>query len=111
MRQIEAHKIHHGKGLDCTPVVSRSLEHQVGDNTFRLGSTSILREINLGGVVRGLPPLINFHQPHERTCGSTSSKEKVDERQANTEFRVIQIEANGVSVRKADISTKKNHQC
>ncbi|GFW51111.1 hypothetical protein TNCV_3593931 [Trichonephila clavipes] len=39
MCQMEVHEIHHGKGLDCTPVVSRSLD---SDHL---------------GVVVGLPPL------------------------------------------------------
>ncbi|GFV85289.1 hypothetical protein TNCV_929191 [Trichonephila clavipes] len=50
-----SHEIHHGKGLDSTSVVSHSLEHHVGDSTFRLVSTPILRDNTLG-TVRGLSP-------------------------------------------------------
>ncbi|GFW96606.1 hypothetical protein TNCV_2846631 [Trichonephila clavipes] len=53
----------------CTPVVSRRFQHHTGDSTIRLGSTPILRENTLE-VVRDLPPLFPFDQPHERTCGS-----------------------------------------
>ncbi|GFU14633.1 cytochrome P450 2J5 [Trichonephila clavipes] len=56
-----------GLGASCTPVVSRSFEHDTGDSTIWLGSTPILRENTLE-VVRGLPPLFPCHQPHERTC-------------------------------------------
>ncbi|GFW66039.1 hypothetical protein TNCV_588651 [Trichonephila clavipes] len=46
----------------------RSFEHHVSDyHLARL--TPILWE-NYLEVVRGLPPLFPFHQPHERTCGS-----------------------------------------
>ncbi|GFV06829.1 transposase [Trichonephila clavipes] len=38
----------------------------------------ILRENTLG-VVRGHPPLFPFHQPRERTCGSTAIKPQSDE--------------------------------
>ncbi|GFU86262.1 uncharacterized protein TNCV_369181 [Trichonephila clavipes] len=55
----------------CMPVISSSIEHQSGDNTICLGFTPILRENTLG-VVRGLPPLFPFYQPHERTCDSTA---------------------------------------
>ncbi|GFX47154.1 hypothetical protein TNCV_2747301 [Trichonephila clavipes] len=34
--QIEAHEIHHDKGLDCTPVVSRSFEHHASYKDLRL---------------------------------------------------------------------------
>ncbi|GFW88754.1 uncharacterized protein TNCV_4972471 [Trichonephila clavipes] len=36
LTKIEAHEIHHGKGLDFTTVVSRSFEHHVGDCTISL---------------------------------------------------------------------------
>ncbi|GFU85059.1 hypothetical protein TNCV_1553221 [Trichonephila clavipes] len=65
-RVREVHRIHHGKGLGCTPVVSLSFEHHAGDSTIWLGSNPILR------VVRGIPPVFPFHQPHEWTCGSTA---------------------------------------
>ncbi|GFT89281.1 hypothetical protein TNCV_4385891 [Trichonephila clavipes] len=52
MCQTEVHDIHHGKGLDCAPVVSRSLEHHTGDDTFWLVSTPILRE--MANLRRGL---------------------------------------------------------
>ncbi|GFT33696.1 hypothetical protein TNCV_4382241 [Trichonephila clavipes] len=55
----------------CKPVVSCSFEHHAGDRTFWLGSKPVLRENTLG-VVRGLPPLFPFCQPHERTGGSTA---------------------------------------
>ncbi|GFU75298.1 hypothetical protein TNCV_4755571 [Trichonephila clavipes] len=54
MFSIEANEIHRGKGLDCIPVISRSLEHHAGGITFQLFSTSILREKTLK-VVSGLP--------------------------------------------------------
>ncbi|GFV39955.1 hypothetical protein TNCV_435701 [Trichonephila clavipes] len=69
MCQIEAHEIHHGKELDCTPVVSRSLEPHSGDGTFWFISKPILMENTLG-VVRGILSLFPLHQPHERTCDS-----------------------------------------
>ncbi|GFW52852.1 hypothetical protein TNCV_2394311 [Trichonephila clavipes] len=68
MCQIEALEIHHGKGLDYKPVVSRSLEHYAGNSTFWFGFIPVLRENTLGAF-RGLPPLFPFHQPHEKTCG------------------------------------------
>ncbi|GFT43476.1 uncharacterized protein TNCV_815211 [Trichonephila clavipes] len=34
MHGIEAREVHHGKGLDCTPVVSRSFEHHTDDSTI-----------------------------------------------------------------------------
>ncbi|GFX22733.1 uncharacterized protein TNCV_4838701 [Trichonephila clavipes] len=49
MCQIEAHEIHHSLVLDCTHVVSRSLEHHAGDSTFWLASTPIMRENTRGG--------------------------------------------------------------
>ncbi|GFX99666.1 hypothetical protein TNCV_3053231 [Trichonephila clavipes] len=67
MCQIEDHEIHYGKGLVCTPVSIRSLEHHAGHRTFRLVSTSILREHPVGG--QGLPNFLPFHQPHERWLG------------------------------------------
>ncbi|GFU42925.1 b-cell receptor CD22 [Trichonephila clavipes] len=57
----------------CTPVVSRCFEQHTGDSTSWLGSTPILKG-NLLEVDKGLPPLFPFHQPHERTCGSTANK-------------------------------------
>ncbi|GFX87993.1 transposable element Tc1 transposase [Trichonephila clavipes] len=66
MCQIEAHEIRLGRGLDCLPVVSRSFEHHVDDSTIWLDSTPIWGDNTLRAV-RGLPPLIAFHQPHERT--------------------------------------------
>ncbi|GFV10768.1 hypothetical protein TNCV_1756061 [Trichonephila clavipes] len=42
--QIEAYEIYHGKGLDCTPVVIRSLEYHTGVSAMWLGCTSILIE-------------------------------------------------------------------
>ncbi|GFS67565.1 hypothetical protein TNCV_4362821 [Trichonephila clavipes] len=72
MCQIEAHEYHHGKELDCAAVVSRSLEYHVYDSMFWVVSTPILRENTLG-VVRDVSPLFLFHQPHERTYGSTTA--------------------------------------
>ncbi|GFV21369.1 hypothetical protein TNCV_2371261 [Trichonephila clavipes] len=51
MCQIEADEIHHGKGLECTPVVNRSLEHHEGDSTFRFPNF----ERKHPGDGRGLP--------------------------------------------------------
>ncbi|GFW46043.1 hypothetical protein TNCV_3276611 [Trichonephila clavipes] len=59
------------QGANCTPVVSSSFEHHAGDRALWIGSTPILREDTLG-VIRDLPHLFPFHQPHERTCGSTA---------------------------------------
>ncbi|GFY30939.1 hypothetical protein TNCV_1629131 [Trichonephila clavipes] len=58
--QIEAHKVHRGKGLVFTPVVIRSFERHVGGSNIWLGSTAILQENTLG--VGALPPtsLENF---------------------------------------------------
>ncbi|GFW65048.1 hypothetical protein TNCV_393141 [Trichonephila clavipes] len=50
--QIEAHEIHDGRGLDCTPVTSRIIEHHAGDWTIWLLFTPVLRENTLV-VVRG----------------------------------------------------------
>ncbi|GFV46651.1 hypothetical protein TNCV_4226661 [Trichonephila clavipes] len=62
MCQKEAHATHHSKGLACTPVVSRSLEHNVGDSTFWLISTPFLRENTLGasGAFHISSPSINL---------------------------------------------------
>ncbi|GFV56289.1 hypothetical protein TNCV_106451 [Trichonephila clavipes] len=57
----------------CTPVVHRSFEHHSDDSTFWLGSTPNLRENTLR-LIRGLPPLFPFHQPHERTCVTITNK-------------------------------------
>ncbi|GFU96694.1 hypothetical protein TNCV_839191 [Trichonephila clavipes] len=65
--QIEAHKIRHAEGLDSIPVCC-SFEHHAGDSSIWLISIPILW-VNTLGVVRGLPPLFPFHQPHEMTCG------------------------------------------
>ncbi|GFX60747.1 hypothetical protein TNCV_4977231 [Trichonephila clavipes] len=51
----------------CAPVVNRRFEHHSGDSTFWLGITPNLRE-------KTLSPLFPFHQPHERTCGSTAQR-------------------------------------
>ncbi|GFU70325.1 hypothetical protein TNCV_2106641 [Trichonephila clavipes] len=59
------------QGARFTPVVYRSFEHHLGDSVIWLGSTPILRENHLT-MVRSLLPLTHFHQPHERTCGSTA---------------------------------------
>ncbi|GFW37700.1 hypothetical protein TNCV_415861 [Trichonephila clavipes] len=59
------------KRSECTPVASCISEHYAGDKTFWLGSTRILRKNTLV-VVKDLPPLCPFHQPHDRTCGSTA---------------------------------------
>ncbi|GFV58857.1 hypothetical protein TNCV_4132191 [Trichonephila clavipes] len=50
MFQIEDHEIHYSKELDCTPFVSRSLEHHASDSTFWFVSTPILRENTPRGV-------------------------------------------------------------
>ncbi|GFT25083.1 hypothetical protein TNCV_179921 [Trichonephila clavipes] len=57
MCQIEIHEIYYGKGLDCTPIVSRNFEHRAGDSTFWLVPTPSLRENTFGGV-SGLPTLL-----------------------------------------------------
>ncbi|GFW23282.1 hypothetical protein TNCV_3803811 [Trichonephila clavipes] len=49
MCQIEAHEIHHGEELDCTSVISRSLEPYVGDSMIWLVSSPILKELLGGG--------------------------------------------------------------
>ncbi|GFV41879.1 hypothetical protein TNCV_2958951 [Trichonephila clavipes] len=49
----------------CTPVVSRNLEHETGDNTFWHGSTPIFEEQHLG-VVRDLLLLFPFHHLMKR---------------------------------------------
>ncbi|GFW98695.1 hypothetical protein TNCV_2758731 [Trichonephila clavipes] len=67
-----AHEIRQGKGLNCTPVVSRSLKYHAVDRTLWIASIPILRENTLGEV-RGLPPLFSFRQPHERTCISRAN--------------------------------------
>ncbi|GFY27513.1 hypothetical protein TNCV_2071331 [Trichonephila clavipes] len=54
-----------------TPVVSRSFEHHAGDSTIWFRSSPIMRE-NILKMVRALSPPLPFHQPHERTCGSTT---------------------------------------
>ncbi|GFU06034.1 hypothetical protein TNCV_3395521 [Trichonephila clavipes] len=59
------------KGKIFTLAVIFSFEHNAGGSTIWLGSTPILRENTLG-VAKSLPPLWPFHQPHERTCGSTA---------------------------------------
>ncbi|GFV73108.1 hypothetical protein TNCV_3665251 [Trichonephila clavipes] len=64
---IKTHEIHHGKGLDSTPVVSRSYEHHVGDRAIWLVSTSILWENTLE-MVRGFSHIFPFCQPLKRTC-------------------------------------------
>ncbi|GFW53526.1 hypothetical protein TNCV_4814321 [Trichonephila clavipes] len=58
MCQIEAHKIHHGKGLDCMRIITHSFEHHTADSTIWLISP---------GDSQGPS---TFHSPHERTCGS-----------------------------------------
>ncbi|GFT38208.1 hypothetical protein TNCV_427881 [Trichonephila clavipes] len=45
----------------------RHFEHHTGDSVTWLDSTPILWK-NILGVIRGLPPLFPFHQPHEKTC-------------------------------------------
>ncbi|GFU71464.1 hypothetical protein TNCV_2378511 [Trichonephila clavipes] len=42
----------------------------LSDSTILLSFTPILRKNTLD-VVRGIPPLLPFSHPHERTCGST----------------------------------------
>ncbi|GFV81152.1 uncharacterized protein TNCV_3742131 [Trichonephila clavipes] len=49
MCYIEAHEVHLGKGLDCTPVVCRRLEYHAGDGTILLSCPPILREHPGGG--------------------------------------------------------------
>ncbi|GFV14025.1 uncharacterized protein TNCV_525021 [Trichonephila clavipes] len=50
-----------------TPLVIRSFEHHAGDSTIWLDSTPILNyPQNTLEVVKGLPPLFPFHQPHEK---------------------------------------------
>ncbi|GFW82770.1 hypothetical protein TNCV_3493401 [Trichonephila clavipes] len=60
------------RGWIFTPLVSHSFEHHAGGSTIWLGSIPTLRENTLG-LVRDPPPLFSFHQPQERTCGSTAS--------------------------------------
>ncbi|GFX63627.1 hypothetical protein TNCV_2005561 [Trichonephila clavipes] len=45
---MEAHEIHHGKGLDCMPVVSRGFENHTGVDAISPVSTPILWENILG---------------------------------------------------------------
>ncbi|GFT05099.1 hypothetical protein TNCV_531451 [Trichonephila clavipes] len=45
---------------------NRSFEHHAGSSMIGLGSTPILKNT----AVRGFPPLMPFHPPHERTCTS-----------------------------------------
>ncbi|GFX11707.1 hypothetical protein TNCV_4340531 [Trichonephila clavipes] len=49
----------------------RSFDHHTGDSAIWLGFHPKLEEEH-SGVVRGIPPLFPFHQPHERnaTAGS-----------------------------------------
>ncbi|GFT73138.1 hypothetical protein TNCV_2554251 [Trichonephila clavipes] len=47
-------------------VVSHSFAHHTSDSTFWLSSALILRKNTLE-VVKGLPLLFPFHQPHKRT--------------------------------------------
>ncbi|GFW23285.1 hypothetical protein TNCV_3803841 [Trichonephila clavipes] len=49
---------------------SLSFEDHADDSTILHGCPSILK--NTLKMVMGLPPLLPFHQPHERTCGSTA---------------------------------------
>ncbi|GFV55707.1 hypothetical protein TNCV_755071 [Trichonephila clavipes] len=53
--QDQAHEIYQGKGLDCTLVVSRSLEHHTGDSASGHVSTPNFEREQLreGGAVRG----------------------------------------------------------
>ncbi|GFW99599.1 uncharacterized protein TNCV_3418321 [Trichonephila clavipes] len=41
--QIKVHEISSWQEANCTPVVSRSFEHHVGDNTLCFGSTPVSR--------------------------------------------------------------------
>ncbi|GFX92974.1 hypothetical protein TNCV_915231 [Trichonephila clavipes] len=63
--QVETHEIHHGKGLDCTPVVSLNSEHTASESMFLPVSNPVIRENTLW-MVRGLQTLFPFQQPHER---------------------------------------------
>ncbi|GFU69817.1 uncharacterized protein TNCV_2452751 [Trichonephila clavipes] len=51
--QIELHEIHHGKGLDCTPVVTVAFEHHTVDNAIWLGPPNFEEKPPGGG--EGLP--------------------------------------------------------
>ncbi|GFX91677.1 hypothetical protein TNCV_3682631 [Trichonephila clavipes] len=54
--------------------VIRIFEHHTGDGTIWLGSTLIMRENKYPGGGQGLLiSLFSFHQPHEKTCGSTAT--------------------------------------
>ncbi|GFV80196.1 hypothetical protein TNCV_1477581 [Trichonephila clavipes] len=53
------------RGASYTPVISRSFAHHAGDNTIWLSSPTIEKGKTLG-VVRDIPPLFHFHQPHEK---------------------------------------------
>ncbi|GFW44900.1 hypothetical protein TNCV_4512141 [Trichonephila clavipes] len=55
----------------CMPLVIRSFQHHAGDSTLRLSSSTILRE-KVSRMVRGLPSIFSFHQPHERTNALTA---------------------------------------
>ncbi|GFW28458.1 hypothetical protein TNCV_4641231 [Trichonephila clavipes] len=54
--QIEAHKIHRGRGLILTPVVRHSFEHHTRDSTIWHGSTPILRADQRPPTSVPLPP-------------------------------------------------------
>ncbi|GFU24109.1 hypothetical protein TNCV_2007041 [Trichonephila clavipes] len=51
------------QGVRCTSVVSRSFEHDADDGTIWLVSTPNLKENTLM-VIKGIPPLFPFQQPH-----------------------------------------------
>ncbi|GFX55472.1 hypothetical protein TNCV_267601 [Trichonephila clavipes] len=58
------------QGARCTPVVDRNHEHHIGEERF--SSIPPVLWKNTLWVVRGVPSLFLFHQPHARTCGSTA---------------------------------------
>ncbi|GFT61500.1 hypothetical protein TNCV_4271871 [Trichonephila clavipes] len=49
-----------GQVTGCTPVVNRSFEHQTGDGTIWLGSTTTLRKNTLREVVEGPRPILEL---------------------------------------------------
>ncbi|GFX41034.1 hypothetical protein TNCV_2217321 [Trichonephila clavipes] len=63
-----------GRKESCTPVVGCSLEHHTGNRTILLPQFHTYLEGEYPVGVRGLQPLLPFHQPHERTCVSTAIK-------------------------------------
>ncbi|GFT37022.1 hypothetical protein TNCV_175411 [Trichonephila clavipes] len=55
-----------------TPVICFSFEQYVGDSANLARFRPNSEEKHFGGVVRGLPSLLFFQQPYERTYSSTA---------------------------------------